>query len=172
MKKLIATSALLLLAGCATPADERAAAGKEAVALSKDCNLQPSYATRARCVATYILQADRKHGVNPRYDLQKIQAMIATAESVDKGAIAPQEANQRMSLYFAELDAAASADDAEAADRTRARYAAAAFSMQNGFQNASRSFQSAPTTSVPPYISPTRCMTQPSGGGFATSCNH
>lgn len=170
MRNIAISAAILLLAGCASGAAARLAANKEAVILAKECPALPSHGMRARCIGTKMLEADSRHGVDPKYDLQKIKGMTDIEDAVDKGLISEQDADQRIALLFSEIDAIADSDDR---GREQASNAAAGAALQQGFQNASRSFQNGAATLQPSaYHSPTTCMTQPSGGGFVTSCNH
>lgn len=108
-----------------------------------------------------MLQADQRNGINPKYDVQKIDAMTQIEDAVDNGQISERDANQRIALVFSAIEAQAKSDDAT---RSRAAWGNALMGMSAGMRNASSSFNSS-------YPQPTNCKTMPLGAGqYTTHC--
>lgn len=157
----------LALASCSSE-NARQNSMKEALSQSQNCHALPTHGLRARCIGSRMLQADQRNGINPKYDVQKIDAMTQIEDAVDHGQISEQDGNQRLSLAFSAIDAQAKSDDTT---RSRAMWGNALMGMSAGMASFNNGY-SHPSYVAPAYRSPTTCMTQPSGGGFVTSCNH
>lgn len=150
----------LTLASCSADR-ERQNSMKEALSQSQDCHALPTHGMRARCIGSRMLQADQRNGVNPKYDIQKINAMTQIEDAVDHGQISEQDGNQRLSLAFSAIDAQAKSDDAT---RSRVMWGNALMGMSAGMHNASSSFNQS-------YSQPTTCKTMPLGAGqYTTHC--
>lgn len=160
MKRILVFCCFFILSSCSAE-EARQKSMKEALAQSSDCHSLPTHGMRARCVGARMLQADKRNGINPKYDMQKISNMLQIEDSVDSGQISEQEAAQRMELAFSAIDAQAKSDDA---DRARGAWGNALMGMSSGMQNASLAFK-------PAYHAPTNCTTMPLGAGqYTTHC--
>lgn len=167
MRYILAACSFLALASCSSE-QGRQKSMKEALAQSQDCHMLPTHGMRARCIGSRMLQADQRNSINPKYDMQKIAAMTQIEDAIDQGRISEQDGNQRLSLVFSAIDAQAKSDDST---NSRRAWGHALMGMSAGMSSFNNGYSN-PSYIAPAYRSPTTCMTQPSGNGLVTSCNH
>lgn len=170
MKRILSFCSLVALASCSAE-HERQQSMKEALVGAQDCRALPTHGMRARCIGSRMLQVDQKNSIDPKYDIQKISVMAQVEDAVDRGQISEQDANQRITLAFSAIDAQAKSDDGV---RSRRAWRNALMGIGAGMQGASNGYANAVRQNqyISSYQSPTQCITQPSGAGFVTSCNH
>ncbi|NVN06066.1 hypothetical protein HW509_10765 [Asaia spathodeae] len=155
----------ILVAGCSSAQENRIAANKDSASMSAECYKLPTRVMRVQCVGAKILQADEKHHVNSKYDVQKIENALMIAESLDKGSMSPQEGEKMQSVLASRVDAQEKADDENRASTRRAigeamsAFAVAGQSFQNGYNQGINSYR---------RNMPVTCTTVPSPAGMSS----
>lgn len=130
-----------------------------------------NYANNARCKGEIAIRTAEASKQNPASIIQLSNGLVALWDRVDRGEISPQAAEQEISMYSAQMHAQSEYAKQQKAAQNRQRWGSALMGMSQGMAAFNNGY-SHPTYVAPAYQSPTTCMTQPSGGGLVTSCNH
>lgn len=175
MKRILAFCSFFALVGCSDDGISKQSLTK----MNNDMHLcdmkfpreMGNYANNARCRGEVAIRTTEDSNKDPSSIIQLSNALVTLWSRVDNGEITAQAADQEISMYSAQMDAQSEYAKQQRAEKSRAAWGNALMGMGAGMAAFNNGY-SHPSYVAPAYHSPTTCMTQPSTGGFVTSCNH
>ncbi|MFT8896264.1 MAG: hypothetical protein ABF968_04795 [Acetobacter sp.] len=175
MKRILAFCCFFALVGCSDDGISKQKLTEMNESMG-NCDMKfPSeignYANNTRCKGEVAIRTTEAIKQDPSSIIQLTNALVNLWSRVDRGEISVQAANQEISMYSAQMHAQSEYAKQQRAEKSRAAWGDALMGMSAGMAAFNNGY-SHPSYVAPVYRSPTTCMTQPSGGGFVTSCNH